>query len=215
MKRPLRILLAFCLILLQSMFPQNNSYFIKGRLKRIDHYLSSTHTDYFYDNKGRMSRIEEPYGAKEVYTYYENLAFREWTDRYQRVRYDTIIYKSADRMDSIIGKKYFDKFTYDEVGNRIEESYMRTRGKNKRPVKEYRYLYDYYDKEIDTVNADFLRENPWGRKLLKRVIGVEQNGDTTYWFTFSYRFDTTGYMIGRNEYYRTGQLYDSVGYSYY
>lgn len=206
------------LLLLLSAFtlPQDNPM-IKGRLKQVNHYMSKQQSNFFYDELGRITRIEEPYGETYTYTYNANFIYRHWKDPRGRESYDTIIEKAVYQEDSMIGSKSFWKSAYDLEGNMALQTYHPLKGKMRKAGKEqYRYHYDYYPQKWDsTVSMLVDCECDASRHLLKTSIGINSKGDTTRYFNYKYILDSTGRVNTRMKYYRTGQLYDSIGYVYY
>ena len=215
-KTGLLLLIAF---LITAFIQQNNSAVVKGKLKRIDRYMSGTHEDYFYDDYGRLSHVVLPYGKHYTYTYSGNFVFVENVDPTQDTYYDTLIMKTYGLVDSIVGEDRFWNYSYDISGNLTSQSYVPLRGKKRKPGKEQYHTYlEYYKEQWDSASADVFAcgcRSKGGRNLMKKIVGVTANGDTTEFFTYRYYFDKEERVKTRTKYYRTGQLYDSLGFSYY
>jgi len=211
---PLAMLL---LIGIMAFMPQDNSAVIKGRIKYIQHYLSGQRSNFYYDAQGRTKLVEDPYGVTWTYTYYANYVYRVWKDPRGYSQYDTLIEKSAHHLDSIVNDSWSWKLDYDIEGNILSEAYMPLHGKKRKPGNaEYVYSFDYYPEKWDSLTSGILGcECDSKKNLLKTEVGVNAKGDTTQYFTFKYKVDTTGRVLQRMKYYRTGQLYDSIGYFYY
>ncbi len=215
-KTGLLLLIAFSIT---AFVQQNNSAAIKGKLKRVDLYLSGTHEDYFYDDYGRLSDVQLPYGKHYTYTYSGNSVFVEHIDPAYGNYYDTLIMKTYGLVDSILGESRFWTYDYDIKGNLTSKNYVPLRGKKRKPGRDqFHYYYDYYSEKWDSASADMFAcgcANRGGRNLMKRFIGIDTKGDTTVYFTYKYYFDKEEKVKTRTKYYRTGQLYDSLGFSYY
>lgn len=198
---------------------QNNSAVIKGKLKRIDRFMSGTHEDYFYDAYGRLATVYLPYGKKYTYTYSGNYVFVENIDPAYGNYNDTIIMKTYGLVDSVVGESRFWTLDYDVKGNVTSQDYVPLRGKKRKPGREqFHNYYDYYSEKWDSASADVFAcgcRNRDGRNLMKAFVGVNADGDTTEFFTYKYFFDKEERVKTRTKYYRTGQLYDSLGFSYY
>jgi hypothetical protein len=196
---------------------QINSTVIKGKLKQVVHYLSGQKTNFFYDELGRLKHIDDPYGVTWDFTYSANYIYRVWKDPRGYTETDTGIEKAANHIDSVLGDNSVWKLEYDIEGNVLSQTYTPLHGKKRKPGKaEYFYSYNYYPTKWDSSLA-----NIWGCmcdpriNLRKTEIGVNAKGDTIIYFTYRYQLDTAGKVVKRMLYYRTGQLYDSVGYFYY
>jgi hypothetical protein len=210
------LLVAFGLV---AFIQQNNTAIIKGKLKRVDMFLSGTHYDYLYDAFGRIAIVQYPYGKKKNFTYSGNYVFMETIDPTDETYYDTLVMKSYGLIDSALSAKSFWSVDYDLNGNISSEKYTPLKGKKRKPGKtKFTYSFEYYSQKWDSASFDLLAcgcEEKDGRNLLKTKVGIDAKGDTTLFFTYKYYFDKEGILKARTEYYRTGQLYDSIGFSYY
>lgn len=206
------------LILLLSAFtlPQDNPMW-KGHLKQVNHYMSGQKSNLYYDELGRLIKEEEPYGVLYTYSYNANYVYRYWKHPGGYESYDTLIKKAANYTDSIIGDDSRWTMDYDVEGNVLSRIYTPLRGKNRRPGKdEYTYFYEYYPQKWDSSVAMFLQCGCDSKvNLVKKKVGINAKGDTTQYFNYKYILDNTGRVNTRMKYYRTGQLYDSIGYVYY
>jgi hypothetical protein len=211
-------LLIFFLLAICSFVAENKIDGDSRKLRRIEDYKSLTHIDLDYDSAGRLLSIRFPYGAKTFFTYSDSLAFIKHLNQYGKMFYDTALINNFWMPDSVFSARQSEIFKYDKGGNIVEENYIKTKSKKRKPANKYTYHWEYYN-QSDSLNASTIiklrNEGKRTDKLVKRVIGIEPNGDTTYWFDYKYRCDSTAIIIGRNTYYRTGQLYDSIGYIYY
>lgn len=198
---------------------QSNSAVIKGKLKRIDRFLSGTHEDYLYDSYGRLSTVYLPYGKKYTYTYSGSYVFVENIDPTRAVHYDTLIMKTYGLVDSALSEESIRNFSYDFSGNLTSQNYVPLVGRKRKAGKnQYHYYLDYYSQQWDSVSADVFAcscGGKVGRNLLKTLVGINAGGDTIEYFTYKYSFDKEEKVKTRTKYYRNGQLYDSLGFSYY
>ncbi len=161
--------------------------------------------------------MDAPYGETWDYQYNANYVYRQWKDPRGYSRYDTLVEKGAHHLDSVIGDNRAWMLDYDIEGNILGEAYIPLRGKKRKPGQaEYFYTYDYYSKTVNSLLYGVtgcicaVKNN-----LLKKLVGVTDKGDTTQYFTYKYIVDSSGRVLQRMKYYRTGQLHDSVGYVYY
>lgn len=190
---------------------------LKGRLKRIDFYLSATHEDYSYNTQGQLICIQKPYGKKVNYSYSGNITYIETIDPRGFTRYDTLIHKASNLTDTILTEKGFWLPQYDLERNLTSEVYVPLTGKKRKPTTpKYLHTYSYYcNEKADSNSFNYPCDNIYGHHFKKSHVCVDAKGDTVYQFNFSYRFDKNGKVITAMKYYSTGQLYDSVGYTYY
>lgn len=190
---------------------------LKGRIKRIDNYLSHTHTDYTYDSEGRLLQINYPYGEKVSYSYHANMKFIEETDRWGYTKHDTISIKRSNMADSIWNEYGVWLAEYDLDQKLTREVYVPVRGKRRRAGSQhYTHTYSYYCSKNDPSSfSSFPCDNIEGCQYLKCHTCIGPKGDTIYNFYYRYLFNEQGKVKTGMEYYSTGQLYDSVGYTYY
>lgn len=212
------------LLLLLTMFATSfqqgdNSAVVKGKIKRVDNYLSGTHRDYLYDMEGRLVSSQMPYGEKQTRAYYANFVFIETVNSGGETRYDTLVMKAANLVEKGISARYTWQYEYDINGNVVSETYVPLKGKKRKPGKPGNsYTFSYYCDKANSAPADssiYPCDNYQKVPLVKTVVGVTAKGDTNYYFYYKYLFDKAGRVETRMMYYRTGQLYDSVGYVYY
>lgn len=214
-----KIILFLLLAFATSAFvQQNNSAVLKGKLKRVDVFMSGTHSDYLYDDLGHLKSVIYPYGRSATFTYSNNLVYADHIEPSGKNYLDTLMVKNG-RLESVLGKPSIWITEYDEKGNIISQKYVTRKSKKGKSSKSgFTYFYDHYPEQWDSITIDLWAcECPIkdGRNLLKTAVGINAKGDTTYYFRYKYGFDKEGRVKGRTGYYRTGQLYDSIGFCYY
>lgn len=214
------ILLLFILPVIVSFNRQQEvPALVKGKLKCIHFYLSGTTQYYTYDNEGRLLSIQKPYGKKETYSYSGNLVFIEKYDPRGYIRHDTMVIKASNMVDSVISDQSFWQVDYDLNHTITKEVYVPLLGKKRKPGNvKYTYTYNYYC-GADDVNGKAQQLNPCagytGHKWIKTAVGVNAKNDTFYYLRYKYLLNANESTHTRMRYYSTGQLYDSIGYTYY
>lgn len=199
-----------------SFIMQNNNAQIKGKLKRLDFYMSRTHQDYTYDIEGRLKLILKPYGEKEVYSYSGNLIFIETTDPRGYTWHDTIIKKAGWLTDSVLVGHGFWLPEYDLDGKVTREVYVPVKGKKRKPGDEkYIHSFTYYCDKGEVEKTSYPCDEYEHHKFLKTHVCINYKGDTIFSFKFKYLFNSEAQLTTEMQYYSNGQLYDSVGYTYY
>ncbi|HLP21542.1 MAG TPA: hypothetical protein VK174_14615 [Chitinophagales bacterium] len=207
------------LVILASFSLQDAPGIIKGKVKCIHFYQSGTKQYYTYDNEGRVLSIQKPYGEKETYSYSGNLIFVENFDPRGYTTHDTMVIKAAGLVDSIISEESFWLADYDLDRAITKEVYVPLHGRKRKPGNvQYVYTYNYYcgaDDVNGKINAPQPCHNYTGCKWIKTEIGVDTKNDTFYYLNYKYILNADESIRTRTRYYRTGQLYDSIGYTYY
>lgn len=218
MKKTLTLIFVL-LAIVSFTYQESTPAMIKGKVKCIHFYQSGTKQYYTYDNEGRVLCIQKPYGKKDTFSYAGNLIYIEHFDPRGYVHHDTMILKGSQMVDSIVSDKSFWQADYDLDRTVTKEVYVPLKGKNRKPGRVmYTYTYNYYC-GIQDATGKSDTSNPCigytGHKWIKTEIGVDAKNDTFYYLSYKYLFNKNNGVNTRMRYYRTGQLYDSIGYTYY
>lgn len=245
MRRTVLPLVLVLLLILSGFKTQDTPDAVKDKVKTITDFLAGTHIDYSYDDEGRFVSVLKPNIGTLTQTYLGNFIYINGTDPTGRVHQDTIQLNLQGKIEKYYAPEYFIEYYYNEQGQCIKEiefDYRKRKPPYKytslynfeqgnlvstlyidevkrkgKPQKPYTVYYDYYDKPNAFKCSSFgmSYSGHCSNKLVSKKVGVTAKGDTNFYFNYRYEFDDKGRVVKEMCYYRTGQLQDSVGFTYY